>query len=124
MELTTIELAKKLIEKADKIDADFKTAFSKNDGGYYIKCYLENNEFYIVIHEDYIYVSKEGYQFTISMDKNININETKYEIQQLVFNNIHKVMISDSIESDCELKEKLKEHIIKNDINYILEYKK
>lgn len=119
MDLTTIELAKKLIEKADKIQPNLNSAFSQNDGGYYIKCYLGDNKFCIVVHEDYIYVSKEGYKFTISIERGINIEYTKLEIKGVVFNNFQKVTITD-FNHDCEFKEE----IIKNDIKYILDYKK
>lgn len=124
MELTTLELAKILIEKSDKIEANLSTAFSENDGGYYIILFLEENKFNVVIHEDYIYVSKAGYQFAISIDRNIDIDSVKLQIKELVFKNIDKIVITPSIESDNQLKEKLMEYIIKKDINYILEYKK
>jgi hypothetical protein len=124
MELTTLELAKILIEKSDKIEPTFRTAFSENDGGYYIILYLEENRFNVVLHENYIYVSKEGYPFTISIDKNIDIDSVKLQIKELVFKSINKIAITPSIESENELKEKLMQHIIKKDINYILEYKK
>lgn len=124
MELTTLELAKMLIEKADKIEANLSTAFSENDGGYYIVLFLEENKFNVVIHEDCIYVSKEGYTFTISIDRNIDIDSVKLEIKELVFNNIDKIVIPHSIDLENEFEEKLMKYIAKKDIDYILGYKK